>query len=78
MPNEYSVSNLRHFIHRGIVDRPSLIWSYYNLCCLFFVTWLTIPDKYGTTVNEAEHFCVTQHLYGSIHKFIVFVHEPPY
>ena len=39
-----------------------------------FAPWLTVPALYGTSVNEAEYFCVTQHLYGSICKFIVFVH----
>ena len=29
-------------------------------------------------VNEAKYFCITQHLYGSIHKFIMFVYEPLY
>ena len=42
-----------------------------------FAPWLTVPALYGTSVNEAEYFCVTQHLYGSICKFIVFVHKPP-
>ena len=115
LSNEYSVSNLHCFIHRGMVDhtsliwidrilchfiaqgmvdhtsciwtncnlcrfivhcmvdRTSLIWINCNLYCSFFVIWLIIPALYGISVNEAKCFCVTQHLCGSIHKFIVFV-----
>ena len=87
MPNEYSVSNLRRFIHHGMVDHTSLIWinhilcrfiardmvdhtsliwSYHNFYHSLFVAWLTLPAKYGTSVNETEYFYITQHLYGSI------------
>ena len=34
--NEYSVSNLHCFIHRGMVDRTSLIWID-RILCHFFV-----------------------------------------
>ena len=37
------------------------------------MTWLTVPAKYGTSVNEDKYFWVTQHLSGNIRKFIVFV-----
>ena len=87
MPSEYSVSNLRRFIHCGMVDHTSLIWinhilcrfiacgmvdhtsliwSYRNFCHSLFMAWLTLPAKYGTSVNEAEYFYITQHLYESI------------
>ena len=33
VPNEYSVSTLRCFIHSGIVDHISLIWIDSILCC---------------------------------------------
>ena len=48
---KYSVSILRHFIIRGIVDRTSHIWSDRNLSLLFFVAWLTVPAIYGVTVT---------------------------
>ena len=72
VPNEYNISNLRHFIHRGMVDCSSLIWIDRNLYHSFFMARLTVPAQYGTSVNEAEYFCITQYLYGSTHKFIVF------
>ena len=58
MPNEYSVSNLHRFIHRGMVDCTSLIWINRILC-------------YFILRGMADS--ITQHSYGSTHKFIVFV-----
>ena len=55
VPNEYSISNLCHFIHHGMVDYTSLIWSYYNLCRSLFVAWLTVSALYGSTVIFTVH-----------------------
>ena len=70
---EYRVSNLHHFILRGMVDRTSQIWIVSNFHHSFLVAWLTVPAKYGASVHDANYFCITKHLYGSIRKFIVFV-----
>ena len=31
-----------------------------------------------STRSQTIYFCITKHLYGNIHKFIVFVNEPSY
>ena len=62
--------NLHHFILHGMVDHTRLIWSGCNLRRFIVCAWLTVP---GTSGHKDGYFHNTQHLYGNICKFIVFV-----
>ena len=69
------VSNLDSFIHHGMIDCTSLICSNHNLH-RFILRGMV--DYTRTSGHEDGYFPNIKHLYGNIHKFIVFIHKPLY
>ena len=76
--NKHSVSNLHHYIHRGMVHHTNLIWSDHYLCSYIVHGMVNCTSLIRNISTWIEHFHVTKHLYGSICKFIIFVHALPY
>ena len=63
-----------------MVDRTSLIWIDHNLYHSFFMTWLTVPAKYGTSVNEKSNIfeLLNTCMEISVSLSCLLVHELPY